>query len=59
MRLTGGLLVSMVSLWFAALDGWTGEQINRNGRRNLHCAMRGTPGMKNTVQWIYMHSSDL
>lgn len=45
-KLMGGLLVSIVSLWFAAFDGWAGKQTNFKGRLKLHCETLGIPKMK-------------
>lgn len=45
-RLTGGLLVSIVSLWLAIFEGWPGRQINFRGSLNLHWVTRGMPEIK-------------
>lgn len=45
-RLTGGLLVSIVSLWLAIFEGWPGRQTNFRGSLNLHWVTRGMPGRK-------------
>lgn len=45
-KLMGGLLVSIVILWFADFEGWAGKQINRKGSLNLHWATFGIPKMK-------------
>lgn len=45
-RLTGDLLVSIVSLWLAVFEGWHGKQINFRGSLNLHWITRGMPEIK-------------
>jgi len=55
-KLTGGLLVSIVSLWFAAFEGWAGKQINRKGSLKLHCATFGIPKMKRQIHLSYPYS---
>lgn len=42
----GGLLVSIVSLWFPAFEGWAGKQTNFKGRLKLHCETLGIPKME-------------
>ena len=43
LRLTGGLLVSTVTLYLAFLEVDVGQQTSRRGRKNLHWATLGTP----------------
>lgn len=54
-KLMGGLLVSIVSLWFAAFEGWAGKQINRKGSLKLHCATFGIPKMKEHRFTFHIH----
>mgnify|MGYP001858623685 CR=1 FL=1 len=46
----GGLLVSMVSLWFADFEGCAGKQTNRKGSLNLHWATFGIPKVKEHIE---------
>ena len=45
LRLTGGLLVSMVILKFAFLTGRTGLTTNLSGNLTIVCATLGAPGI--------------